>query len=41
MRNAADAADQPRKASPEMKVWTPEEMRSFLEHVRDDRHFAA
>lgn len=41
VRNAADAADQPRKSTPEMKVWTPEEMRSFLEHVCDDRHFAA
>jgi integrase len=41
VRNAADAADQPRKSSPEMQVWTPEQMRSFLEHVRDDRLFAA
>jgi integrase len=41
VRNAADAADQPRKSSPEMQVWTPEEMRTFLEHVRDDRLFAA
>ncbi len=41
VRNAADAADQPRKPSPEMKVWTPEEMRSFLQHVCDDRYFAA
>lgn len=24
-----------------MQVWTPEEMRRFLEHVRDDRLFAA
>ena len=41
VRNAADAADQLRKSSPEMQVWTPEEMRRVLEHVRDDRLFAA
>ena len=41
VRNAADAADQPRKSSPEMQVWTPEEMRRFLQHVSDDRLFAA
>jgi len=41
LRNAADAAEQPRKATPEMRVWASEDMRAFLEHVRGDRLLAA
>jgi integrase len=41
LRNAADAAEQPRKSTPEMRVWAPTELRAFLEHVRRDRLAAA
>jgi integrase len=40
-RNVADAVDPPAGASPEMKVWTPEQLRLFLREVRDDRLYAA
>jgi integrase len=45
-RNPADDADPPKiksvKArSRERKVWSPEQLRTFLESVRDDRLFAA
>lgn len=36
-RNPCDAADPPRKPSPEMKAWTTEELRSFLRHVSTHR----
>lgn len=35
--NPADAADQPRKQTPEMKVWTAEQLRAFVDHSADDR----
>jgi integrase len=40
-RNVADAVDAPSGLSPEMRVWTPEQLRVFLAHVRGDRLFAA
>lgn len=40
-RNVADAADPPRKRSREMRTWTREQLRSFLDHARDDRLFPA
>ena len=41
LRNVADQVDPPRKNTPEMQVWTGEQLRRFLDHVRDDRLFAA
>lgn len=41
LRNATDAADQPRKATVEMKVWRPEELRQFVECTAEDRMAAA
>jgi integrase len=38
--NPADRAEPPRAPTPEMKVWSAEQLRSFLDHVRDDRLFA-
>jgi integrase len=40
-RNIADLADPPRPATPEMRVWSPAQLREFLDSVRDDRLFAA
>jgi integrase len=40
-RNPAALADPPKGASPEMRIWTAEQLRAFLEHVRDDRLVAA
>ncbi len=40
VRNVAEAADPPAARSPEQKVWSPAELRVFLEHVRDDRLYA-
>lgn len=40
-RNPADQADPPRTATPEMSVWSPEQLRTFLASVRGDRLFAA
>jgi integrase len=37
VRNVADAVTPPRGASPEMQVWTPEQLRAFLAHARYDR----
>jgi integrase len=38
-RNVADAADPPKSRSPEIRVWSVEELRTFLHHVqRDDLH---
>ncbi|MFL6296692.1 MAG: tyrosine recombinase XerC, partial [Actinomycetes bacterium] len=40
VRNVADAVTPPRGASPEMQVWTPEQLRAFLTHARQDRLYA-
>jgi integrase len=40
VRNVAEAADPPAARSPEQKVWSPQELRRFLEHVREDRLYA-
>jgi integrase len=40
VRNVADAVTPPRGASPEMQVWTPEQLRAFLTEVRHDRLYA-
>jgi integrase len=40
-RNPADHSDPPREATPEMSVWDPAQLRTFLESVRTDRLFAA
>jgi integrase len=40
-RNVASAANPPAGKSPERAVWTPTELRAFIEHVRSDRLFAA
>jgi integrase len=41
LRNATDAADQPRKTTVEMTVWNPQELRRFVEYTRCDRLAAA
>jgi integrase len=40
VRNLAAAADPPAGRSPEQKVWSPQELGAFLDHVRDDRLYA-
>lgn len=41
-RNPADGADPPRPRSErKMSTWSPDELRSFLQSVRDDRLYAA
>ncbi|HKE98351.1 MAG TPA: site-specific integrase [Actinomycetes bacterium] len=40
VRSVADAVEPPKASSPEMKVWTPEQLRAFLAEVRSDRLFA-
>jgi hypothetical protein len=40
-RNVAAAADLPKGMAPEMRVWSPEQLRAFLDHVRTDRLYAA
>ncbi len=40
-RNVADAVDPPKGLPVERQVWTPEQLRAFLHHVRDDRLYAA
>jgi integrase len=40
VRNVADAVTPPRGAAPEMQVWTPEQLRTFLAHARHDRLYA-
>ena len=37
VRNVADQADPPRPPATEMKVWTPDQLRSFLSSVREER----
>lgn len=39
-RNPADQSDPPRSATTEMSVWSPEQLRTFVDSVRDDRLFA-
>jgi integrase len=41
VRNVADAVDAPKGLASERQVWTPEQLRAFLNHVRDDRLYAA
>ena len=41
VRNMADAADPPKAKTPEMRVWTPAQLRAFLDHVRGERLYAA
>jgi integrase len=40
-RNVAAAADLPKGMLPEMHVWSPEQLRTFLDVVRNDRLYAA
>jgi integrase len=40
-RNVAVLADLPKGMTPELHVWSPEQLRFFLEHVRDDPLYAA
>lgn len=40
-RNAADLADAPRADHKEMQIWTPEQVRTFLDSVKGERLFAA
>jgi integrase len=40
-RNVAASADLPKGMTPEMHVWSPEQLRAFLDHARDDRLYAA
>jgi Phage integrase, N-terminal SAM-like domain/Arm DNA-binding domain len=40
VRNVADAVTPPRGASPELQVWTPQQLRTFLAHARQDRLYA-
>jgi integrase len=40
-RNVAAVADLPRGMAPEMRVWSPEQLRAFLDQVRGDPLYAA
>jgi len=40
-RNVATAADLPKPMTPEMHVWTPAQLRTYLEQVRGDPLYAA
>jgi integrase len=40
-RNVAASADLPKGMAPEMHVWSPEQLRAFLDHAREDRLYAA
>jgi integrase len=40
-RNVAASADVPKGMAPEMHVWSPEQLRAFLDHARRDRLYAA
>lgn len=40
-RNPAEEASPPKHRTPEMRTWSAEELRRFLERVREDRYFAA
>ena len=39
-RNVAEDAEAPRVRRPKPKIWTPVQLGSFVNHVRDDRFFA-
>jgi len=39
-RNVADAVESPSGAKPGHNIWTPEQLRAFLDEVRDDRWYA-
>jgi len=39
--NVAIGARIPRATQPEMKTWSPEQLHTFIDHVRDDHLFAA
>lgn len=41
VRNVADAVNAPRASRPRTEVWSVEELRAFLRHVRGDRLYAA
>ena len=41
VRNVADAVESPRGRRAEQKVWTPEQLRTFLQHLAEDRLYAA
>ena len=40
-RNVAASADLPKGMAPEMHVWSPDQLRVFLDHARRDRLYAA
>ena len=40
-RNPSDVVDPPRIQTPQMKIWSPEQIRTFLESVADDPLYAA
>jgi integrase len=40
-RNVAATANLPKGMTPEMHVWSPEQLRTYLDHVRSDRLYAA
>jgi integrase len=40
-RNVAASADLPKGTAPEMRVWSPEQLRAFLDLARQDRLYAA
>lgn len=40
IRNVAEQARPPRRREPELTVWTAEQLRTFLEGVREDRWYA-
>lgn len=39
VRNPASGADPPRAGRPEVRVWTPDQLRTFLRGARGDRNF--
>jgi integrase len=41
IRNVADDANPPRKRPAEIRTWSSDEVRTFLNSVRDDRNYAA
>jgi integrase len=40
-RNPVDLAEPPKAERPEMKVWSPDQLRAFIEHTKSDRLAAA
>jgi integrase len=40
-RNVASAVELPKGTTPEMQVWSPAQLRCFLDYIRGDRLFAA